>query len=121
VIDRLINWSHWAKSRPFYPASCKSLESRYRPPPCWHPPEFKAEIDILDAYKVEKGIVRLPRRNMSIIIYAYITPNRDFDIFCRKAKIMGTKELNKSDAFIVEQRFSEKMLINVLDQLEKQA
>jgi hypothetical protein len=117
---RLFNWSRWSRTTSVRPASCKSLESKYKSPQIWHEPELKAEVDLLDAYKVEKGLVSMQRRDMDLLVYAYIKSNRDFDIVCRKLKIKGQKNMNKSEAFAIEQNRCEQLLIDFLFTIDTQ-
>jgi hypothetical protein len=103
IKDRLFNWANWARVAKFSPSSCKSLESRYKSPQAWNPPEPRTIIDILDAIKVEKAIVSLPRRDINIIVYAYLKSGYNFDAFCSKHKIAGNKYASKTEQFEIEQ------------------
>ena len=115
IKDRLFNWSKWAKSHIVIPISCKSLEALYRPPPCWHAPEPRTNIDLLDAFVIEKHLIQLPRREMNIIVYNYITSWKNFDHFCSKHKIRGSKLATKSQQFEIDLQRAENMLNNLLD------
>lgn len=84
--QRLENWRQWARPRRHYRVT-PSLEGRYKPPPSWHPPEARIEIDLNDALKVERAIVKLPHPYKQVIIYTYIHPWLDLRGFCRKARI----------------------------------
>ena len=114
IKSRLENWARWSRYTRIRPASCKSLESKYKSPQIWHQPEIKIEVDLLDALKVEKGLVSLPRRCMDLLVYSYVKSNRDFDIVCSKLKIKGQKNMSKSDAFAIEQNRCEQALIDIL-------
>jgi hypothetical protein len=84
--ERLENWRQWARPR-MQQRVTQSLEGRYRPPPSWHPPEAKTEVNLIDALKVERAIVNLAPQYKQVIIYSYIYPYLDLRAFCRKAKI----------------------------------
>jgi hypothetical protein len=99
IKDRLENWKRWARSSRRMPISCRSLESRYKPPPCWHPVILNWEVDLLDAWEVEKAINRLDEADRNVIVYAYLRPGYNFDAFCSKEKIRGSKHLSKSEVF----------------------
>jgi len=118
IQSRLKNWAHWAKYNRIRPASCKSLESKYKSPQIWHQPELKTEIDLLDAYKVEEALISLPRRDMDLLVYAYIKSNRNFDIVCRKLKIKGLKDVSKSESFNIEQTRCENLLSEFLKAID---
>lgn len=56
------NWARWVKDRWFTPSMCKSLESHYRSPQVWHPPEARPpEVVISDALEVERVVSWLLR------------------------------------------------------------
>jgi hypothetical protein len=112
--QRIINWSKWAKSSLKIPVSCKSLENRYRSPQHWHAEEARMPIDILDAVEIEKAIIKLPRPQLNIIVYAYIRPGYDFHAFCSKNRIHGTKLVSKAEQFKIDQLRAETMLRNIL-------
>jgi hypothetical protein len=112
---RLENWSRWARTRKVYPGSCRSLESRYRSPQWWEPRELHVSPDINDALAIEKGLIRMPERNRNILVYAYLKNGYDFDLFCSKHKIRGSREVTKSQQFEIDQRTSENMLRNIVD------
>jgi hypothetical protein len=112
---RLENWSRWARTRKVYPGSCRSLESRYRCPQCWDVPEPRLFTDVNDALAIERGLIRMPERNRNILVYAYLKKGYDFDLFCSKHKIRGSREVTKSQQFEIDQRTSEQMLQNIVD------
>lgn len=114
MIERLENWARWARTHKVIPVSCKSLESRYRPPPCWHRPELKVEVNKLDAVEVEKGLIKMPKRERDIIVYSYLKSSYHFDAFCSKHKIRGDKHLNKSEAFQMAEDRAVVMLTTVM-------
>lgn len=114
LITRLENWKRWAKSSQKPPVSCQSLENRYRSPQHWYAPEPKIFIDIIDANKIEKCIIKLPRPQLNIIVYAYVKPGYHFDAFCSKNRIRGNKHLSKSEQFKLELYRAETMLKNIL-------
>jgi hypothetical protein len=115
IVTRLENWSRWARTRKTYPGSCRSLESRYRCPQCWDVPEPRLFTDVNDALAIEKGLIRMPERNRNILVYAYLKKGYDFDLFCSKHKIRGSREVTKSQQFEIDQRTSEHMLQNIVD------
>lgn len=84
--DRIVNWSHWARDRKITPVSCRSLENRFRSPQLWEYPELKAEINILDAFEVEKILTAptFPKSTMAIIVYIYVYPHLKFEGAIRK-------------------------------------
>jgi hypothetical protein len=110
IKDRLENWKRFAKSSPRPPVSCRSLESRYKPPPCWHPVILSWEVDLLDAWEVEKAIIALDELDRKIIVYAWIRPGHDFEAFCRKHKIRGSRHLSQSETFNMVQSEAERRL-----------
>lgn len=55
----LLNWVNWVRVK-WHPQSVKSLEGRYRPPPCWHPHEPSNPPDLNLAHKIEDLIVSAP-------------------------------------------------------------
>ena len=112
--DRLLNWARWAKTSRITPVSCKSLEARYKSPQHWHAPEPKHFIDILDAVEVEKAIIKLPRPQLNIIVYAHVKPGYDFHAFCSKNRIHGTKLVSKPEQFKIDLERAETMLKNIL-------
>lgn len=114
MIERLENWAKWARVSRIIPTSCKSLESRYRSPQHWNAPEPSIFLDILDAVEVEKAIIKLPRPQLNIIVYAYIRPGYDFHAFCSKNRIHGTKLVSKTEQFKIDQHRAETMLKNIL-------
>jgi hypothetical protein len=116
---RLENWSRWARTRKVYPGSCRSLESRYRSPQWWEPRDLHVSPDINDALAIEKGLIRMPERNRNILVYAYLKKGYDFDLFCSKHKIRGSREVTKSQQFEIDQRTSENMLRNIVDRHAK--
>jgi hypothetical protein len=112
--QRIINWSIWAKSSLKAPVSCRSLESRYKSPQHWHAEQARMPIDILDAVEIEKAIIKLPRPQLNIIVYAYIRSGYDFNAFCSKNRIHGTKLVSKTEQFKIDQLRAETMLRNIL-------
>ena len=110
IKDRLDNWRRWARSGKHPPASCRSLESRYKSPQCWHPVNPTIPIDIIDAGKVEDAIIKLSELDRDILVYAYISPAYHFDAFCRTRKIVGDKHLTKMQRFDMIQESAEKAL-----------
>lgn len=121
IKDRLDNWARYVRSSRREPISCRSLESKYKPPPCWHPPILNVKVDILDAWEVEKAIVQLDERDKKIIVYAYAYPYRHFDAFCSKMKIHGTKHMSKSEAFALMQLEAERRLDILLNEIKNAA
>ena len=115
IVTRLENWSRWARTRKTYPGSCRSLESRYRSPQHWEPKELYVAPDINDALEIERGLIKMPTRNRSILVYAYLKSGYDFDLFCSKHRIRGSREATKSQQFEIDQRTSEHMLQNIVD------
>jgi hypothetical protein len=121
IKDRLENWARYAKTSRRMPVSCRSLESRYKPPPCWNPPILSWEVDLLDAWEVEKGIITLDEKDRKIIVYAYITPYKDFDNFCSKQKIHGSRHMSKSETFTLIQLEAERKLDILLNKMKEAA
>jgi hypothetical protein len=119
IVTRLENWSRWARTRKTYPGSCRSLESRYRSPQWWEPKEIYVAPDVNDAIEVERGLIRMPERNRNILVYAYLKKGYDFDAFCSKHKIRGSREVTKSQQFDIDQISSENMLRNIIDRHAK--
>lgn len=92
--DRLHNWCRWARSSP---SPCRSfLGQLYTPNPyekdengelISRPQPPQIPIDLQDALKTEKAILRLPRTPYNatrLIVYHYITPWKDIHRECRK-------------------------------------
>lgn len=121
IKDRLENWARYAKSSRREPISCRSLESRYKSPQCWEPVILNWEVDLLDAWEVEKAIIRLDEKDRKIIVYAYITPFKNFDQFCSKHKIHGSRNMSKSDTFTLIQLEAERRLDILLNELRSAA
>lgn len=121
IKDRLENWARYAKSSRREPISCRSLESRYKSPQCWEPVILNWEVDLLDAWEVEKGIISLDEKDRKIIVYAYIRPGYDFDAFCSKNKIHGSKHMSKSETFTLMQLEAERRLDILLGQRKNAA
>lgn len=86
IDERLLNWARWAKDRIHYRIT-PSLEGRYKAPPCWHPPEPKTFVDLNDAYKVEKAIIKIPEKFRNLIIYEYIKPYLNYHKTIKRLKI----------------------------------
>lgn len=118
IKDRLENWARYAKSSRREPISCRSLESRYKSPQHWEPVILNWEVDLLDAWEVEKAIVLLDEKDRKIIVYAYITPYKHFDAFCSKNKIRGSKHMSKSETFTLMQLEAERRLDILLGQMK---
>lgn len=76
--------------------------------------------DINDALEIERGLIRMPARNRSILVYAYLKLGYDFDLFCSKHRIRGTRDVSKTQQFEIDQKISENMLINIVDKNKKQ-
>lgn len=105
--ERLENWKAWARDKIHYRIT-PSLEGRYRPPPSWHPPEPKQVVDIFDAAKVEATLTNptFPEKYRKIIVYAYITPYININVFCRKngVRARGMDEDLKTAIMMLENR-----------------
>jgi hypothetical protein len=70
---RLLNWQAWGKDRAKY-QRCLSLEGNYKPPPVWHAPALKVEVDIIDAKLVEDYIITLPKKYKEVLVVQYMYP-----------------------------------------------
>lgn len=88
------NWARWVKDRWFQPSMCYSIESRYRSPQTWHPPEARPpEVDRNSAIAVEKQVSYLKRSiNKSLNGYGHILVGHYVkrskpEAVCRKARI----------------------------------
>lgn len=88
------NWARWVRDRFYSPSMCYSIESRYRSPQTWHPPEARPpEVDRIAGMAVEKQVSYLQRsENQSLKGYAevlkghYVKKSKP-EAVCRKARI----------------------------------
>lgn len=81
------NWARWVRDRSFRKQHCFSIEGRYRSPQHWNPPEPKpAEVDWQLALKVEKIVVRLPRKYLTLLVGHYVKLSNPMST-CRKIAI----------------------------------
>lgn len=69
----MVNWGHWAVSGNGGRGHCHSLEGRYRPPPCWNPPDPPVIIDHARAVLIERALVKTPEKHRQALVlwYAY--------------------------------------------------
>lgn len=88
------NWARWVRDRWGEPSMCHSIESRYRSPQTWHPPEARPpEVDRNSAMLVEKQVSYFQRsENKSLKGYAEILKGHYVlrakpEASCRKAKV----------------------------------
>lgn len=72
---RLRNWAAWCKpARIQWPISCVGLESNYQSNQVWDAtPPPKLSIDLLDAYKIEDAVVKLPKKHRLALKLWYVT------------------------------------------------
>jgi hypothetical protein len=84
--DRLANWKRAFKDHMNYRVT-PSLEGRYRSPQCWEVREPTTQIDMIDALKVERAVVGMPKLYKAILKYAYFQMYIPRQIFCRKERI----------------------------------
>jgi hypothetical protein len=73
IDERLNNWQSWGKDKAHY-QRCMSLEGNYKPPPVWHAPALKVEVDINDAKLVENSVITLPKKYKEVIVVQYMYP-----------------------------------------------
>lgn len=106
--ERLINWQRAFRNHPHYRATA-SLEGRYKSPQCWEQPQVNEPIDINDALKIERVIIRLPDVNKAIIKYNYFTPFIALNWWCRQNKV-------RADQYELELARSVRMVDNLLRQ-----
>lgn len=68
------NWARYVRNKFYEPSMCQSIESRYRSPQTWHPPEARPpEVDQISGMAVEKEVSYLQRsENKSFKGYAEI-------------------------------------------------
>lgn len=59
IHQQLLNWVNWVRIK-WHPSRVKSLEGRYRPPPCWEPPAPSNPPDLNLAHKIEDLIREAP-------------------------------------------------------------
>jgi len=104
--ERLENWKRAFKNHPHYRVTA-SLEGRYKCPQCWEEKQVHAAIDINDALKVERVVIRLPDVNKAILKYNYFTPYIALQGWCRKNRV-------RADQFEIELARSVKMVDNLL-------
>lgn len=104
--ERLNNWKRWAITKPHYRVTM-SLEGRYRSPQCWEEKQVTTIVDINDAIAVERAIIALPKVNLAIIKYSYITPFIALNGWCRKNRV-------RADQFDIELERSIMMVRNIL-------
>lgn len=86
TIDRLANWRRAFKDHRNYRVT-PSLEGRYRSPQCWEAREPSIQVDMIDALKVERAIVGMPKLYKAILKYAYFQSFIPRQIFCRRERI----------------------------------
>jgi hypothetical protein len=92
----LLNWQAWGKDKAKY-QRCMSLEGNYKPPPIWHAPALKVEVDINSAKALEDLIITLPKKYKEVLavqyMYSYLLINERFAKTCtiigisRKAEV----------------------------------
>lgn len=81
------NWARWVRDRSFRKKHCYSIEGRYRSPQHWHPPEPRPpEVDWQEALKIEKIVVRLPKKYTALLVGHYVKLSNPMSI-CRKIAI----------------------------------
>lgn len=75
LVDRLTNWAIASRSRTGgSPATCGSVEGRYKSPQVWHAPGPKLIIDYFDADKVELAWRALPMKHKMMLKWSYVYP-----------------------------------------------
>jgi hypothetical protein len=104
--ERLDNWKRWAITKPHYRVTM-SLEGRYKCPQCWEERQPTTIVDINDAIAVERAIISLPKHNLAIIKYTYLTPFIALNGWCRKNRV-------RADQFEFEVARSIMMIRNIL-------
>lgn len=83
----LLNWARWVRDRGYRKQHCYSIEGRYRSPQHWNPPEPRPpDTDLWEAVKVEKIIIRLPRKYMVLLVGHYVKKSNPMAT-CRKIAI----------------------------------
>ena len=114
---RILNWARWARDRQIIPVSCKSLECNFKAPPMYDYPHLQAEIDILDAIKIEKILIAptFPKANMACLVYVHIYPWLNFQAALRKINRFrkGLASINQYNFKEFENK-SEQILLNRL-------
>lgn len=111
-ISRLANWANWARGKAQYD-HCRSIEHRYKTPQIWETTYPAISVDILDALKVEKAIIRLPECSRVILVMHHLY-RADPRITSRKAGLNWHRYDQHLD-------HAEKMLQNILGCVTKQA
>lgn len=88
------NWSRYIRNSFYEPSMCQSIESRYRSPQTWHPPEARPpEVDRISGMNVEKQVTYLRlSENKSFNSYAEMLKGHHVykakpEVTCRKARI----------------------------------
>lgn len=71
VHDSLLKWASWARVR-HHPATCRSLEGNYKPPPMYAPQPPKFMHDHKLAHRIEDLIVSAPRQLGQHLVYFYL-------------------------------------------------
>jgi DNA-directed RNA polymerase specialized sigma54-like protein len=96
IESRINNWREWGRDKPHY-QRCKSLEGNYKPPPIWHAPKPKFNIDLKDALTVERCVIRLPHKHKMVIVVNEMYPqyliNEHFARTCTKIGISRKPEV----------------------------
>lgn len=81
------NWARWVRDRGYRKQHCYSIEGRYRSPQHWNPPEPRPpEVDIFQALKVEKIVIRLPNKYKVLLVGHFVKLSNPMSI-CRKIAI----------------------------------
>ena len=71
VHESLLKWASWARVR-HHPATCRSLEGSYRPPPMFEEPAPVFTPDHKLVYREEDLIVSAPNQFGHHLIYYYL-------------------------------------------------
>lgn len=103
------NWERWSRDRKHSPASCKSLESRWKSPQVWQGMQPYCEVDLFEALAVEKIICQLPDKNKKAI-KAWHIARMPPHVMRRRIAVHDVREL-------MMQSWS--MIINNLHKLQK--
>lgn len=75
----LLNWASWCRVH-YQQQRCRSLESRYKSPPQWHPPEPINHLDILLAHRIEDLVTSAPKQYGKHLKFWYIVKLSPFII-----------------------------------------
>lgn len=70
IDERLHNWARWCIGRPFRWTS--PIFRLAKPAQHWEPVDVRADVDIIDASRLEKGVAALPEKHREAVRWCYV-------------------------------------------------